>query len=438
MKALVALVGRPNVGKSTLFNRLVGQNLAIVHDAPGVTRDRHYAEADLFGRSITVVDTGGFDPAPDDALGSRVVAQAEAAIEEADVIVCVLDGRAPPLAADAAVVELLRQSSKPTLFVANKIDAREHGAPAAELYALGIDLLIPVSALHGLGIAELLKAVAANIPGQSEEPVAPVSDVPRVALVGRPNAGKSTLFNQLAGAERSLVDAQPGTTRDPIDALVSRAGRRLLLVDTAGIRRRTRVEQGVEALSVMQALRAVQRAEVVVLVIDAAAGVTEQDARLLGLCSERRRAIVVALNKMDRIARDERKNVLERARTALHFAPWAPELPLSAKTGKGVEALITAVLRAHKQFKKRVSTAELNRFFERVLERQPPPTHRGRAPRIYYVTQAEVEPPLFIAMTNAPDHIRDSYKRFVQNQIRDAFGFDSIPLRVQYRLRTRR
>jgi GTP-binding protein len=438
LKPLVALVGRPNVGKSTLFNRLVGRNLAIVHDTPGVTRDRHYADADLLGRAVTVIDTGGFDAAPDDALGSRVAAQAEAAIEEADVIVCVLDGRAPPLASDAAVVELLRRSGKRTLFVANKIDAREHGAIASELYALGMDALIPVSALHGLGTAQLLSALAESVPAPAEEPPPPESDVPRVALVGRPNAGKSTLFNQLAGAERSLVDGRPGTTRDPIDALVNRGGRRLLLVDTAGIRRRTRVEQGVEALSVMQALRAIPRAEVAVLVVDAAAGVTEQDARLLGLCSEKRRAVVVALNKMDCVPRDEQKSALERAQTALHFAPWAPRLPLSAKSGKGVDALVAAVLRAAKQFRKRVSTAELNRFFARVLESHPPPTHRGRAPRIYYVTQAEVAPPVFVAMTNAPDHIRDSYKRFVQNRIREAFAFDAIPVRVEYRQRTRR
>jgi GTPase len=439
MTPLVAVVGRPNVGKSTLFNRLAGKSLAIVHDQPGVTRDRHYASAHLHGRNVTLVDTGGFDPESDDPMQQGITRHVRAAIEEADVIVCVLDALVPPTQADLEAVRLLRKSSKPVVYVANKLDQPGKLGEASDLYSLGLPNLIGVSAAHGLGTGELAEAIAAHLPNVSEGPAADDDDeTPRIALLGRPNAGKSSLFNRLSGSERSLVDARPGTTRDPVDSRITVEGRNYLVVDTAGIRRRSRVERGIELVSVLRAIRAVERANVVMLLSDASEGVSEQDARLLGLCVERRRAIVVGLNKIDLLDKAARKRSLEQAQSALAFAKWVPLLPLSAKTGVGVPELMRAVAIAADEVRRRVSTAELNRFFRTVLERQPPPTHKGKAPRIYFLTQVEASPPLFIAWASFPDSIKASYQRFVENQIRKEFGFQSVPVHVVYRERERR
>ncbi len=438
MTPIVAVVGRPNVGKSTLFNRLAGKSLAIVDDMPGVTRDRHYAPAHLAGRNVTLVDTGGFDPESEDPMQVGIARQVRAAIEEADAIVCVLDGLAPPAQADLEAVRLLRRSTKPVIYVANKLDRPGRIEAAAELYSLGLPALLPVSAAHGLGTAELAQAVAERLPRFAAKTEETPDDTPRIALLGRPNAGKSSLFNRLAGTERSLVDERPGTTRDPVDSVVTVAGRTFTIVDTAGVRRRSRVERGIELVSVLRAIRAVERASVAILMCDASEGVSEQDARLLGLCVERRRAIVIGLNKMDLVPKDQKKTVVERAQGSLAFARWAPMLPLSAKTGAGVRELMRAVSDAADEVHRRVPTAELNRFFRSALERQPPPTHRGRAPRIYFLTQAESSPPLFVAWANFPESIKPSYQRFVENQIRKAFGFRSVPVHVQYRARERK
>lgn len=439
MTPIVAVVGRPNVGKSTLFNRLAGQKLAIVDDMPGVTRDRHYADAHLGGRNVTLVDTGGFDMTSGDPLQQGIARQVQAALDEADLVLCVLDGTSPPTEPDREAVQLLRRSGKRVLYVANKVDNPDRALDASELYALGIPELIFVSALHGRGTAELGEAVARALPESSDEPEpSDDDDVPRIALIGRPNAGKSSLFNRLTRSERALVHDQPGTTRDPIDARIEFAGRPFLVVDTAGIRRKSRVERGVELVSVLSAIRAIERAEVVILLCDAAGGVAEQDARLLGMCIERRRAIVVGLNKFDLLSKAERNAAVEQARDALAFARFAPIVGISAKTGHGVSELMRCVGVAADEFGRRVPTAELNRFFNEVLERNPPPTHLGRAPRLYYITQAETKPPLFVAICNHAENIKPSYKRFVANQIRKAFGFDSVPVTVFYKQRPRR
>ena len=291
MTPLVAIVGRPNVGKSTLFNRLTGSDLAIVHDAPGVTRDRHYADAHFWGRDVTLIDTGGFDPTTGDPMGQGIARHVRAAIEEADVIVCVLDAKGPPTEPDRAAVELLRKSGRPVIYAANKVDNDARAMHASELYSLGIDPLIFVSALHGRGTHELLRAITQALPDTpttSADQASEHQEHTRLALIGRPNAGKSSLLNLLAGTERSLVDDKPGTTRDPVDIRVEYAGRTYTVVDTAGIRRRSKVDTGVEAASVMRSIRAVARAQVIVLMCDAAQGVAEQDARLLGLCLDRR------------------------------------------------------------------------------------------------------------------------------------------------------
>ncbi len=437
MRPIVAVVGRPNVGKSTLFNRLAGKPLAIVDDAPGITRDRHYAEAHLAGREITLIDTGGFDPRSGDPMQQGIARHVEAAIAEADVIVCVLDGALPPTTPDREAVALLRKSSKPVVYVANKVDNEGRALQATELFSLGIPELINVSALHGLGTARLgMKVVAALPPFEEELP--PEDEIPRIALLGRPNAGKSSLFNRLNGTERALVDDRPGTTRDALDAKVVYDGKPLWVVDTAGIRRKSKVEEKVELASVMQALRAVERAKIAVLMCDATEGVAEQDARLLGLCMDRNRGCIIALNKMDLLDREAQKKAREQAEDVLGFAKFAPIMELSAKTGHGVSELVTKVTKISREWERRITTAELNRFFRDVIERQPPPTDGGRAPRIFYVTQAESSPPLFVAMSSGAANIKTSYQRFVTNQMRATFGFEGVPIKVHYKERSKK
>ncbi len=436
---LVAIVGRPNVGKSTLFNRLVGKSTAIVHDEPGVTRDRHYADAIAFGHPYTLVDTGGFDPESADPMKSGIAAHVRAAIAEADVILFVSDG-AGLTSADRAAVALLRETDKPVIYVASKADTPSHDADAFELYRLGVDKVLPVSALHGRGLAELESTLVAALPERKEEPAAAREDVTRVAVVGRPNAGKSSLLNRVLGEERMLVDERPGTTRDAIDALVTRGERAYVFIDTAGIRRKGKVakaEDTVESLSVLSAIRSLERAEVAVLMCDAKEGVAEQDAKILGLAQDRRRGLVIALNKCDLLTREEWKKAEEGARDKLSFAPYAPVVRMSAKSGRGVSELFAAIDRVKAAFGQRVGTGELNRFFAEVLEMRPPPTSGGKAPRLYYITQAETAPPAFVVTASAPEAVHFSYRRFVVNQIRKRFGFEGVPVRVFYKGRRR-
>lgn len=442
LSGIVAIVGRPNVGKSTLFNRLVGKKLAIVHDEPGVTRDRHYADVTSRGRKYTLVDTGGFDPESLDPMKQGIKRQIDLAVAEADVIVCVLDATMSPMPADHAELELLRRSEKPVIFVANKADSPKVEAEAMDLYRLGMKQLIGLSALHGRRIDELEDAIDFALPPPPpplEEP-AP-GEALRVAIVGKPNAGKSSLANRLLGEERMLVDDRPGTTRDPIDAVVERNGRKFVLIDTAGIRRKAKVTKEsdvVEGASVMQAIRAMERAEVVVLLCDASEGVAEQDAKILGLAVDRNRGIVIGLNKADLLDRKRSSTAEEEARDKLSFCPWAPVLKLSAKTGRGVGPLLDEATKVADAFRKRVGTGELNRFFEQVLATHPPPTSGGRAPRLFYITQAEASPPLFVVMASAPEKLHFSYRRYVLNQLREHFGFEGVPIRVRYNPRRRR
>ncbi len=439
--AIVALVGRPNVGKSTLFNRLLGRKEAIVHDQPGVTRDRHYGDVLSRGRRYTLVDTGGFDPESEDPMRQGIRRQVELAIGEADVIVCVLDATASTAPADHAEVALLRRAQKPVIFIANKADSPRLENEAADLYRLGMERLIPVSALHGRGVDELEAAVADALP--PVEPIAPAAedDALKIAVIGRPNAGKSSLVNRLAGAERVLVDARPGTTRDPIDLPVERDGKRYLLIDTAGIRRKAKVEKEhdvVEAVSVMHAIRAMERCEVALLMCDAAEGVAEQDAKILGLAVDRGCGLVIALNKTDLLDKQAIKKAEESARDKLAFAPWAPVVHVSALTGRGMNGLFSTVSKVGEAYRRRVGTAELNRFFEQVLATHPPPTHGGRAPRLFFITQAETAPPLFVVIASDPEKIHFSYRRYVANQIRKAFDLEGVPVRVKYKERRRR
>ncbi|HJK94949.1 MAG TPA: ribosome biogenesis GTPase Der [Polyangiaceae bacterium LLY-WYZ-15_(1-7)] len=436
-RPMVAIVGRPNVGKSTLFNRLARQKLAIVEDVEGVTRDRHYADAFVLGREYVLIDTGGFDPDSDDPMKEGIAGHVELALEECDIVICAFDGSVDPTSADLEAVKLLRGTDKPVLYVANKADSEKQALGTVSYYELGLEKVFPVSALHGRGLGDLEEALAKLLPEPAPEGVTledPLEGVPRVALVGRPNAGKSSLVNRLTGEDRQLVDDRPGTTVDTVDTLLERDGHRLVLIDTAGMRRKRKVrKQGVEALSVYQAIRAMERSDLVVLMIDAHEGVGEQDAKIAGLAVDRGCALVIGLNKGDLMSRDEIAAARQRTREVLSFAPWAPMVTLSAKTGRGVKRLLKEVDRAVTAHQKRVKTAALNRFFEEVLERHPPPTQKNRAIRLYYVTQAASAPPTFVVVTNYPKLVHFSYQRYVENQLRERFGFEGTPLKIRYK-----
>jgi GTP-binding protein len=433
---VVAIVGRPNVGKSTLFNRLARAPLAIVHDSPGVTRDRKYADTSAYGKTYTLVDTGGFDPGDSDPMKAGIARHVRAAIADADAIVFVTDATAEPGDADRSAIALLRASGKPVFFAANKADSPRADADAYELYRLGVDRVFPVSALHGRGIGDLEEAlVEALSDGTSPEDgvvgLDSETSPPRIALIGRPNAGKSSLLNRILGAERVLVDERPGTTRDAIDVLFERGGKRYVLIDTAGIRKKAKVSKEaseVESMSVHSAIQSIERAHVVVTICDALEGVAEQDAKILGLAEERGRAMIVVLNKCDLLSKTDLAKAEEKARDKLTFLPYVEIVRTSAKTGRGIGELFATIDRVRDSFFKRVGTGELNRFFEGVLDARPPPTMGARSPRLYYVTQAQ----------DAPDSIHFSYRRFVVNRLREHFGFQGVPIRVHYKARRRR
>jgi GTP-binding protein len=437
---LVAIVGRPNVGKSTLFNRLVRSRRAIVHDQPGVTRDRHYADTSAFGRDYTLIDTGGFDPDDKDPMKGEIARHVKDAIQEADVVVFISDAEVPLTSADRVAVGLLRKADKPVIYAANKADSPKLDADAFELYRLGVEKVHPVSGLHGRGVGDLEAAIVAALPKKD----APVDDegerVPRISIVGRPNAGKSSLMNRILGEDRMIVDARPGTTRDAIDAYVERGGKKYIFVDTAGLRKKgkvTKASDAIEAASVGSAVMAMERSGTVVLLLDASEGVAEQDAKILGLANDRARGMVIALNKIDLLKKGEVDKAIEAAREKISFAPFVPVVPVSAKTGRGVGELFATIDRVSADFHRRIGTGELNRFFESVLDTRPPPTMGGKAPRLYYITQAETSPPVFVILSSAPDAVHFSYQRFVLNQLRKHFGFEGVPIRVVYRERRR-
>jgi GTP-binding protein len=392
-----------------------------------------------FGRDYTLIDTGGFDPDSEDPMKVGIAKHVEAAIKEADVIVFVSDAVVPLTGADRVAVKLLRRAAKPVIFAANKADSPKVDADAFELYRLGVETVHPVSALHGRGIGELEAAIVAALP---EKPVdaETTEGVVRVTIAGKPNAGKSSLMNRILGEDRMLVDSRPGTTRDAIDALVEREGKRYVFVDTAGVRRKgkvTKAADAIETASISAAIGAMERSAVVVLMCDASEGVAEQDAKILGLANDRGRGMIIALNKIDLLSKGDLAKAEEDARDKISFAPFAPVVQISAKTGRGVAGLFSAIDRVGAAFHSRVSTGELNRFFEQVLQTRPPPTSGGRAPRLYYITQAETSPPLFVVISSSPESVHFSYQRFVVNQLRKHFGFEGVPIKVVYREKRR-
>lgn len=456
---LLAIVGRPNVGKSTLFNKLVGGRPALVHDTPGLTRDRRYGETDYFGTTVKLVDTGGLDPeAAHEVIGAGIHRQAMRAIDEADALLLVVDGRAGISPVDFDLAKQLRATGKPMFLAVNKIDHEVRDDLIHDFHQLGIGSPYAVSAAHGRGIDALLEAIVeTTVPPEERRPSAELDEDEddgdlfdvldeeqveqqeaveakkplRVAFVGRPNAGKSSLTNRLLGEERSLVHHEAGTTTDPVDTPFSIGGRDYVLIDTAGIRRKARIEAEIEKISVSMAIGALDRADVVVLVIDAELGPAEQDARIAGMIEDAGRGLVIALNKSDRLSGDTAKtNLREQVKDTFHFLTWAPTVLLSAQRGDGVDKLLDHVDQVAKQHRKRIATAQLNRFFNDVIEEMPPGIHHGRAIRIHYITQPAIRPPTFVLWCNQPEGLAPSYRRFLQNRLRQAYGFKGTPLRI--------
>lgn len=430
---LVALVGRPNVGKSTLFNRLIGERRAIVEDVPGTTRDRHYADAEWGGRVFTVVDTGGLIIGDTDELGSQVRAQAQIAIDEADVIVCLVDILDELTPADYDIADMLRRTQKPIILTANKADNLKREMNIAEYYSLGLGEPLAISAQQGLSTGELLDAIVAAFPElpAEEDDVAAL----HVALVGRTNVGKSSLLNRMLGQERVIVSEIPGTTRDAIDTPIRYHGQDIVLIDTAGIRRRGRIEQGIEQYSVLRTIKAITRADVVLMLIDASQGVTAQDTHVAGYILEQSKSVIILINKWDLIEKDTHTlaQYEEYVRNELKFMPYVPVLSISALTGQRVDRILPLALRIREERSVRLSTSEINTMIRDATARTSPPTKRGKKLRIYYGTQASSDPPTFVFFVNDTELVHFGYQRYLENQLRERFKYEGSPIRLVFR-----
>ena len=467
MKPLVAIVGRPNVGKSTFFNRMIGERVAIVEDMPGTTRDRIYGDTDWNGREFTLIDTGGLELGSDIPVGQvgldgqpgdimkRVRAQAELAIEEADVIIFMVDAQAGITAADDEVADLLRRTQKPVILTANKSDNAKLRQDVVEFYSLGIGEPITISSTQGTGTGDLLDLIVDALPpGQEGSEDEEDEEVTRIAIVGRPNVGKSSLLNAILGFQRSIVSDVPGTTRDAIDIEFEYKDKKLILIDTAGIRRRGRVGPGVEKYSVLRSSRAIDRCDVALVLIDASEGLAAQDTHIAGEIQEKAKGVVVIVNKWDLAQvqrREEREGIFpnpddeiesaERYRKiiaeGLKFIPYAPIVFTSAKTGYHVQSLLDAVLNIAEMRYLRVPTSRLNEVVQEAVRRHNPTVFKGKVMKIYYATQTQVNPPTFVFFVNDPQALHFSYERYLENQLRYAFSFRGTGIRLQFRARPR-
>ena len=437
MKPIIAIVGRPNVGKSTLFNRITRSREAIVDDLPGVTRDRNFKDARWNDKAFTVVDTGGFAEGDDDAFAPHIRRQVQQAIADADGVVLVLDGKGGRSPFDVDLVHQLRSLDKPVFYVANKIDGEGQEKALFDLYALGVDRLFPVSAEHGYGVADFLDALTAGFSEDTAPDAHP--EAVRVAVVGRPNAGKSSLINALVGEQRLVVSEMAGTTRDAVDIAVSLGDRAYVLVDTAGIRRKGKVDLRLEKFSIIKALRSLERCEVALIVIDAEQGVTEQDVRVAGYAYDRGCGAIFLLNKWDLV--DNRrgaglKRLTEQLRMQAKFLSFAPVLAVSAQTGLRVRRILPVVDQVYAQYTTRIGTGALNKAMAQALTRTPPSMHKGKRLKFYYATQTATRPPTIVSFVNFPDGVHFSYQRYLINQVRQAFALDKTPLRILLRQRT--
>jgi len=437
VKPVVAIVGRPNVGKSTLFNRLARRRKAIVIDQPGATRDRNYADCLWNGKACLLIDTGGFEPAATEGILVQMREQTRLAIDEADLIVFLLDGPQGLTPGDRAIAVLLRGIEKPVFYAVNKIDGLKHETLSYEFYGLGVETLYPVSAQHGLGVAELMDDLARLMPETPPEEAE--EERIRIAVIGKPNVGKSSLVNRLLGSERTIAHPTPGTTRDAIDTPFAFRGRKYLLIDTAGIRRKSRVSLTLEKYSVIQALKAVSRCDIALILIDAGEGVAEQDAKIAGLAFEKGVACILVVNKWDLVEKDNSTVgvYVNRLRDGLKFLQFAPIVFVSALTGQRVGRIFELVDTVWAEYTKRIPTAELNARVEGYVSENPAPMYRNRPNKIVYATQTRVRPPTFVFFVREPKAIHFSYERYLANRIREDLGFESVPIRLIFRRRHR-
>jgi len=436
-KSIVAIVGRPNVGKSTLFNRLVGQRRAIVDDMPGVTRDRNYATVTRYEEPFILVDTGGFEPVTDDRLLQQMREQSQIAMAEADVILFVMDGRQGLTPADREVAEMLRKVDKPVFYLVNKIDGEKLEIASSDFYELGIESMHTISAEHNRGINDLVEELMGILPHVSQDDND--DEATKIAVVGRPNVGKSSLVNKLLGFERSVANPTAGTTRDSIDTYFTCNKKRYQLIDTAGIRRKGKTTEKLEKFSVVDSLRSIERGDVVLIVINAEDGVTEQDSKIAGYAYEAGKACIFVVNKWDALSKDNASvgKFVDRIRTEFKYLPFAPIIFVSAATGQRVAKIIPEVDKVMAQYARRVTTSELNKVFSEATEAKHAPLASGRRVKFYFATQVGIKPPTFVIFTNQPEGIHFSYERYLANRFREAFGFEGTPIRLLFRGRDR-
>lgn len=435
-KPIVAIVGRPNVGKSTLFNVIAGDSIAIVKDTPGVTRDRIYADCSWLNYNFTLIDTGGIEPDSSDVILSQMRDQAQIAIDTADVIIFLVDVRQGLTDSDGKVADMLRRSQKPVVLCVNKVDSfKKMEADVYEFYNLGIGDPIPVSASNHQGVGDLLEAVSDHFKKDGSE--SDDDDRPRIAIVGRPNVGKSSIVNRLVGEKRVIVSDIAGTTRDAIDTPLKRNGREYILIDTAGLRRKSKIHEDLERYSIIRTVTAVERADVVVMVIDAAEGVAEQDAKIAGIAHERGKGVIIAVNKWDAVEKDDKTiyKMTEKIKQTLAYMPYAEFVFISAKTGQRLDKLFELIDMIIENQSMRIATGVLNEILAEAVAMQQPPSDKGRRLKIFYMTQISVKPPTFVVFVNDKKLMHYSYTRYIENQIRNAFGFRGTPLRFIIRER---
>lgn len=428
-KPIVAVVGRPNVGKSTLFNRLAGERISIVQDKPGVTRDRIYADVEWLNYKFTLIDTGGMEPDADDIILRQILTQAQIAIETADVIIFVTDVKQGVTEDDAQVANILRRTKKPVVLAVNKVDdMRKENLDVYEFYSLGIGEVYPISAGQALGLGDMLDAVCSHFPEGAEN--AEEEDVIKVALIGKPNVGKSSLINRILGEDRLIVSNIPGTTRDAIDTPFELDGQKYVLIDTAGMRRKSKIKEDTEKYSIIRAVAAVERCDVAVLVIDAQEGITDQDTKIAGIAHERGKAAIIAVNKWDAIEKDDKtmNKFLKDISNELAYMAYAPRVFISALTGQRVIKMLDTVREVYANNCLRVSTGVLNDVLIEAMAMQQPPAEKGRQLKIYYMTQVGVKPPTFVIFVNDRELMHFSYRRYIENQLRQNFGFKGTPI----------
>ncbi|MBF0225958.1 MAG: ribosome biogenesis GTPase Der [Desulfobacterales bacterium] len=438
MKPIVAIVGRPNVGKSTLFNRITKKRDAIVDDIPGVTRDSHYADAKWDDIEFTLIDTGGFIEKDGDAFSDDIKILVKQAVEESDVIIALFDGKNGLSPFDFDIANMLRGASKPIFFVVNKIDCFKHEDNIYDYHQLGIEKLYSISAEHGHGIYDLLDEIIKTFPLDNYKESDEYENIIKIAIVGRPNVGKSSIVNKILNKKRMLVSDIPGTTRDSIDSLFEIDGQKYLLIDTAGIRKKSKVSEKLEKFSIIKALTSLERCHIALIVLDAEQGVSDQDIKIAGYAFERGRACIFLINKWDLIEKDGKaeKEFFEKIRYEAKFLQFAPMLTVSALTGKRILKIFPVVNEIYKQYSTRISTSQVNKIFEHALESTQPPMVKGKRIKVYFSSQTSVKPPTFVCFSNYPESIHFSYERYLVNQIREQSGLDKTPIRIFFRQRT--